>query len=327
MSASRRKALEPFHGARVLVLGADGFIGRWVARLLTESGAELTLAVLDAARAEPVFGRFGVRGTVHAVDFSRSGSARELLLATKPTVLFNLAGYGVARNQREPKSTRRLNEELVTELAVSFVEGHTPGWPGTPFVHAGSAAEYGALTNDLDERSDGAPTTDYGHAKLRGTLSLLLRAELGGFPAVVGRLFTVYGPGEIPGRLLPTLLAARESTGTIPLSEGRQQRDFVYVEESAEGLLRLALAKLAEPCAINVATGKLTSVRQFALNAAAVLGIGMTRLGFGALPTAADEMQHLPPTNARLLAATGWTPRLVPSEGVARTRDFEARAT
>jgi nucleoside-diphosphate-sugar epimerase len=325
MPEPRTKALEPFRGARVLVLGADGFIGRWVARLLTESGAELALAVLDPARAEPVFARWRVRGAVHAVDLSKPGAARELVRATKPAVLFNLAGYGVARDQREAKSLWRLNEDLLGELALAFGEAHARGWPGTPFVHAGSAAEYGALSNDLDEASECAPTSDYGRTKLRGTRALLLRAEVAGFQAAVGRLFTVYGPGEIAGRLLPTLLAARAHGRPVELTAGTQKRDFVHVEESAEGLLRLALARLEAPSVLNVATGRLTSVRQFALEAAAVLGIPLSRLRFGALPTAEGEMEHEPVTNARLRAALGWTPALSISEGVARTRDFEDR--
>lgn len=323
MASSRSKTLAPFQGIRVLVLGADGFVGRWVARLLGESGAELVLAVLDPARARPVFERYAVRGEVRAVDLMRAGAARELLLATRPAVLFNLAGYGVARDQRDPRPMWRLNEDLLAELALSFQESRSDGWPGTPFVHAGSAAEYGLLANDLDESSECAPTSDYGRTKLRGTTALCLRAELAGFPAVVGRLFTVYGPGEIAGRLLPTLLAARASSGPVPLTAGTQQRDFVHVEESAEGLARLALARFDAPAIVNVASGRLTSVRRFALEAAAVLGLPLARLQFGALPIASDEMRHLPPSHARLVGATGWAPKLSISEGVARTRDFE----
>lgn len=324
MALTRQQALAPFQGARVVVLGADGFIGRWVARLLTEGGAELVLAVLDPARAAPVFARWGVRGEVRAVDLMKSGSAREFLIATKPMVLFNLAGYGVARDQRDAKAMWRLNDELLGELSLSFVEARASGWKGTPFVHAGSAAEYGAIRGNLAESSDCAPTSDYGRSKLRGTHTLLLRADLGDFPAAVGRLFSVYGPGEIAGRLLPTVMAARATREPIPLTAGTQQRDFTYVEDSAEALLRLALLPPGEPQAFNVATGKLTSVRQFALNAAAILGVPISRLSFGALPTAADEMQHEPVTNARLLAATGWAPKTTLVDGIGKTRAFEA---
>ncbi|MCE9596228.1 MAG: NAD(P)-dependent oxidoreductase [Planctomycetes bacterium] len=313
-----------FKGARVLVLGADGFIGRWVARLLTEGGADVVLAVKSAELAKEPLARFGAKGDVREVDLFPPGAASVFLRDVKPMVLFNLAGYGVARDQRDEKAMWRLNDDLLGELALAFPATRVKGWSGTPFVHAGTAAEYGALAGDLSESSECAPTSSYGRTKLKGTQSLLLRADLAGYPAFVGRLFTVYGPGEIAGRLLPTLLAARATNEPIELTAGTQQRDFTYVEEAAEGLLRLALARTEEPQVVNVATGKLTTVRGFAMTAAAVLGLPIARLRFGALPTAADEMQHEPVTHAKLRALTGWVPKLQIPDGVAKARAFEA---
>jgi nucleoside-diphosphate-sugar epimerase len=143
------------------------------------------------------------------------------------------------------------------------------------------------------------------------------RNELRGISA---RLFTVYGPGEHAGRLLPALLAARAASGPIELSAGLQRRDFTYVDDVAEGLLRLGL--LPEPLAegaLNLATGRLASVRDFALAAAGVLGIDERRLQFGALPTRPEEMAHDPVSVRRLGDLVGWTPGTSIEEGVQRT--------
>ena len=55
---------EQYRKVPVLVLGAGGFIGRWVARALSSMGADLRSVVRDAIRAEGIFSRYGVRGKV-----------------------------------------------------------------------------------------------------------------------------------------------------------------------------------------------------------------------------------------------------------------------
>ena len=124
-----------------------------------------------------------------------------------------------------------------------------------------------------------------------------------GLQALVARLFTVYGPGEHEGRLLPTLLNAARTGQPAELTNGLQQRDFIYVEDVAEGLLRLGLSCGTPGEVVNLATGHLTTVRECAETAARVLSLSAERLRFGTLPTRAEEMQHDPVTLDRLWAA------------------------
>ena len=60
--------------------------------------------------------------------------------------------------------------------------------------------------------------------------------------------------------------------------------------------------------AVNLATGRLTSIREFAEIAAGVLSIPPEQLRFGAVPVRAEEMQHDPVNVSRLEAWTGWRP-------------------
>jgi nucleoside-diphosphate-sugar epimerase len=146
-------------------------------------------------------------------------------------------------------------------------------------------------------------------------------------PSVVARAFTVFGLGERPGRLVPTLLAARAARERVPLSSGQQRRDFVYVEDAARALVELAEQDGATlrsgrypfdaPC-LNLASGALTPVREFVLAFAEVFGIARERLGFGDLPPLLAEMHHPPVPNDRLRDALGWSPAPDPRAGLAR---------
>lgn len=315
---------ELFAGLRVLVTGPAGFIGRWVARRLSQSGADLILPVLERKPAEAVFARYAIRGTIVELDLGSPSNLEQLLRAARPAVAFNLAGYGVNRAERDEPLFRRINSDLPAELARAMGEYGEPGWPGTAVLHAGSIAEYGPIGGDLPEDAEGRPVTLYGRTKLAGTTGLTEVCRLSGLRGVTARLATVYGPGEHPGRLLPALLDAGDNP--VPLSAGLQRRDFTYVEDVAEGLVRLAATQPAPGQIINLVTGTLTTVREFAETAARVLGIESHRLRFGALPARPDEeMDHLPITNAKLRRLTGWAPPTGIAEGVRRTRRFLAQ--
>ena len=129
----------------------------------------------------------------------------------------------------------------------------------------------------------------------------------------------MYGPGEPEGRLLPSLLFAAGNTGPIPLTTGEQQRDFTFVDDAVEGMLRLGSLARVEGAIVNLCTGTLRPVHEFVRCAAGVLGLESGRLAFGALPTRPEEMQHDPVSVALLEVLTEWRPATSLEEGVRRT--------
>src|SRR6185295_19604443 len=101
-------------------------------------------------------------------------------------------------------------------------------------------------------------------------------------PVLVVRVATVYGSGEHPHRLLPTLIRAAQTGETLSLTAGEQERDFTYIADVAEGLVRL-LAKGAAPWAVaNLATGRLHQVREFIGCAQEMLGLRPDQVVLGA---------------------------------------------
>jgi nucleoside-diphosphate-sugar epimerase len=304
-----------YRGAVALVLGSSGFIGRWVARTLAECGARVVRAVRD---------RRSVAGDAIEADLMQPGSARELLRAVRPSITFNLAGYGVDRRERDETAAWRLNAEAVRELASAIAEVRDSKWRGADLVHVGSALEYGAASGDLAEDCTPLPSTPYGKSKLEGTRIVADAAAGGGLKAFTARLFTVYGPGEHAGRLLPSLTEAARTGAPVDLTAGSQKRDFTYVEDVAEGLCRLAFSGAVRGEAINLATGRLTTVCTFAETAAAILNIPGERLRFGKLPPRTEEMEHSAVSLNRLRRLAAWTPGVGIEEGIYKTVQREA---
>lgn len=316
--------LTRYAGTRVAVFGGAGFIGRWVARALTRLGAQLCVVVRDVRGAGPVLAAWEVDAEMIALDMRDPDAVGEVLRSWRPSVTFNLAGYGVDPAQRDMETAFAINGRLVQSLAAALASQRDERWPGQDFVHVGSALEYGRTGGRLTERSTPNPDTLYGRSKLAGTEALLHCRRASSLKAVAARLFTVFGPGELECRLIPTLIRAAGHEAEIPLTAGEQRRDFTYVEDVAEGLVRLGASGEHPAPIVNLATGRLLQVRDAVTIAADLLGIAHNRLGFGALPTRPEEMAIEAVSVRRLRHWIGWVPPTTCAEGVQKTLAFQS---
>lgn len=316
----------PYQGTKVIVLGASGFIGRWVARALCQRGAQVCLVVRDQAAAEKMFCLYDIRGLIVELDLLDHEGTRALFQHLKPSITFNLAGYGVdpAEREQDEKTAYQTNTALVQTLCESIAAYRNREWGGQDIVHVGSGFEYGAIGGNVTEASLPAPTTMYAKSKLAGTQLFAHCCQAHGLKGVTARPFTVYGPGEHQGRLLSSLLETARTGKSLSMTAGTQKRDFTYVEDVAEGLLRLGLAPSQPGEIVHVATGQLTSVRSFVETAARILRIPDRQLEFGSLPIRhAEETPLSSVAITRLQRLTGWVPPTGVVEGIHKTVDFE----
>ena len=316
-----------YRGARALVLGASGFIGRWVARRLTSLRASLAVAVRDPDAFAVLARQWEIDGDVHVVDALDHTSVESVIQRAAPDVVFNLAGFGVDRSETDPALMWRINHELVRHaaLATARIPGAASWSSRTRFVHAGSALEYGLIDGLATEGGATEPHTEYGRSKLAGTMALKELAEHTGLSALTARAFTVFGPGEHPTRLLPTIWQAARTGTEVRLTAGSQARDFSYVEDVAEGLLRLGLSSGAPGEAVNLASGRMTTVRVFAAMAARVAGIPDAQLQFGQEQVRPDEMRISGADVRRFRTRTGWSMPVDLEQALGKAAAFEAR--
>jgi nucleoside-diphosphate-sugar epimerase len=325
MNPAPQEFLRAYSGRRVLVTGASGFLGRWAARALTRAKADVWLAARDLGALQAVCDGFGIHGELRAADFSEAGSFARLHEQVRPEVTFNLAGYGVDPGERDEALAWTLNVKLIEEIAEVTRRESQSGWTGLRLVHVGSAAEYGSVEGPVTEESEPKPLSPYGRTKLEGSKRLEEMVSRSGLRGTTARLFTVYGPGEHAGRLLPSLLAAARSHEELRLTRGEQQRDFTYVGEVVEGLLRLGCTEERVPAVVNMATGRLTRVRDFAECAAKILGLPEKQLQFGALPSRRDDLEQGPCSTALLERILGWKPALSIADGIRQTAAFQGQ--
>jgi nucleoside-diphosphate-sugar epimerase len=234
---------------RVLVIGANGFLGRHVFRLLSR---QPELAAVGTSRAgSPDLARLDLILDPPAV-------VGAVLAAAHPDVVVNCAGAvsGEAADLAAANVTGPA--KLVGALARYA--------PGTRLVHLGSAAEYG-LTEPrvpITETREPHPVGVYGVSKLAGTETVAL-ARTFGLDTLVLRVFNPIGAGapatSLPGRLLAELCRATAEHDAVHLGSLDSVRDFVDVRDIADAVLAAVQSSTVDEPVLNVASGRATPVR------------------------------------------------------------------
>ena len=302
----------------VLVTGGNGFIGRHLVRRLLRDGCEVSLLQRSPDQIDP-------RAQILRVSRLGLDDMAAALASRRFDAVFHLAGYGIRPDERNPDIMFHVNVD-VTRALVDIASS----WPACAVVIAGSGSEYRleGVDRPITEEHALECYKLYGASKAAGTLCATALAAARHIPFAACRIFGVYGPGEAPHRLLPCLMKGMHSNERIPLSSGRQQRDFLFVDDVIDALVRVAGALEREPrqFILNVGTGRPISVRDFARTAAATLDLAESRLGFGDIPLRPDDVMMFSGCPDKLHALTGWTATVGPSEGIQRCRDVEMAA-
>jgi nucleoside-diphosphate-sugar epimerase len=250
----------------------------------------------------------------HVIPASRSDFAA-LLRRLAPSTVVNLSSYGVAPSETDPETMLDANVGALTRLLAACAGA------GARVIHAGSCSEYARVDPPalMTEATPCHPSAPYGAAKLAATeWGRTLSARLG-VPFVTLRLFGVYGPGESPHRIIPSLRAKLSRGEPVPLTHGKQVRDLAFVDDVCDAFLRAFDADLPTGGVFNVCSGIGVSIRDVCLNVCRSLGASPELLQFGATPLRPGEPEWMVGDPARFQAATGWKASTSLDAGVVRT--------
>jgi len=240
---------------RALITGATGMIGAalvarlvrdgWTTGILTRSGSaqERLLPYREAL-------------DVSVVDWSDARALADAVRRTNPDVVFHLAGPPF---NPPPRLSVFLNAAVNNTAAL--LEALDEAGNGARIVFASSAAVYRNASH-AGEGQTPEPATWLGAAKAMAGVLLATSARKTGRAVVELRLYTPYGPSERAERLIPSLIDAARKRRPIPLSDGHQERDYVYIDDVVDAFVRAARVDAPEPLAINIGSGVGTSVRE-----------------------------------------------------------------
>jgi nucleoside-diphosphate-sugar epimerase len=237
-----------------LVTGGAGFIGSHLTQELVRRGH--TVRVADSL----ITGHRRNLDHISGVEFLE-GDLAELPFAQRAVagmdfVLHQAAIPSVPRSVNDPLASNRANNDAMLNVFVSARDAGVKR-----LVFAGSSSEYGN-TPTLPKREDMPPNplSPYALQKVVGTTYCQMFYRLYGFEAVSIRYFNVFGPRQDPGSPYSgviSVFATALTEGRRPTiyGDGEQTRDFTYVDNVVDGVLRACEAPKAPGEAINVACG------------------------------------------------------------------------
>jgi UDP-N-acetylglucosamine/UDP-N-acetyl-alpha-D-glucosaminouronate 4-epimerase len=240
--------------ASYLVTGGAGFIGSHLAEELLHRGHRVR--VVDSL----ITGKRRNLECIPAAEFME-GDLAEADVAEKAAdgmdyVLHQAAIPSVPRSVEDPATSNRANVTATLNILLAARKAGVKR-----LVYAGSSSAYGDTpTLPKHEKMPTSPQSPYALQKLVGEQYCQLFTKLYGFPTVTTRYFNVFGPRQDPGSPYSgviSLFATAVLNGRAPIvhGDGEQTRDFTYIANVVDGVLRACEAPNVAGEVINVATG------------------------------------------------------------------------
>lgn len=226
----------------VLVTGVGGFIGFWIARSLLQKGVRVRGADCFLQNYPKIFKIQNIKELKRGNLFDfREGDLNLLdlqnLLEGIDIVIHLAALPGVRTSWGERFEDYLIHNVLATQkLLEACIKMDVK-----LFLYASSSSIYGDNPDlPLKESSVPMPKSPYGVTKLAGENLVMVYQRNYGLPSVCLRFFTVYGPKQRPDMAFHKFLKAIRMNEEITVfGDGNQKRDFTYIEDVIEVLMRV----------------------------------------------------------------------------------------
>jgi nucleoside-diphosphate-sugar epimerase len=254
--------LEKYQDQTVLITGGAGCIGSNLTRTLISAEAGKIIVMDDLSSSY----RWNLPN--HAsVEFVHGSvldeDALKRVFSEKPSFVFHLAALFANQNSIDHPET----DLMVNGLGTLKLLQHSHNTKIEKFVFASSGCSVYGSQAPLPVKEDFVSIhldTPYQITKLLGELYCNFFHDYYRLPVAIGRFFNVYGPGEVPGRyrnVIPNFIyKAMHGQPLIITGTGEETRDFTFVSDIVDGVIRLGVAPKAVGTAVNLASESETKI-------------------------------------------------------------------
>jgi len=307
-------------GRRVLVTGAEGFIGSHLAEELLTAGAEVRALV----HYNP-FGRWGWLhehgGDIEIMAGDVRDAERVAQAAEGIDVIFHLAALvGIPYSYEAPESYLQTN---VVGTYNVLSAGRRAGV--SRYIQTSTSEVYGsAIRVPIDEEHPLQPQSPYSASKIGADMLALSFHHSFEFPVAVVRPFNTYGPRQSARAVIPAVLGQiYAGSKEIQVGATSPKRDFNYVTDTAKGFMAVAGCDRALGEVVNVGSGREIAIGDLIDLMIEVSGreVRAVRAPERIRP-AGSEVDRLMCDNRRAAEWAGWKPEVSLEEGLRRTADW-----
>jgi NDP-hexose 4,6-dehydratase len=287
------------------ITGATGFIGHHLVPRLTQTQA---VTVLQHGHTKRPEGAQSVEGDL------RKASTLPNLRDTQ-TIVHLAAISSVPACQADPRQAFEVN----TTGTLNLLEAARRSEALQVFLHMSTGHVYGRpLTLPISEEHPLGATSIYGATKLAAERLVQSYHHTYGLPTVIIRAFNVYGPHQAPGFLIPELITNLKQGKPPLLGNGALERDFLYIDDFIDLILRALTNPKANGHVLNAGSGQAIRLE----NLAATL-MKIAKVSGEPKPNPDHERKDDPPRvvvdNRKARTLLNWTPSTPPEAGLRKT--------
>ena len=296
---------------RVAVTGAGGFIGLHLLHGLHAAGAEI-VAIVTTGKTNP--GLDALPFPVERIVVESDRDIGDAIRQVRPRYVVHLSAI-ISLDRSFDMIEQTMEANVIA--TISLLSACTEVKAGR-VVLMGSCEEYGQRHCPFNATLAPDPSSPYGASKAAATAYARMFFGSFGLPTVVLRPSVVYGPRQSPRQLISMVLEALAENRTIAVTEGRQTRDFVYVDDVVDSILIALTAPNVAGEAWNIGSGEVVTVRHCLELIERITGrSGLIQ--YGARPYAVSERFHYEPMVDETYRTFNWRPAIMLEEGIVRT--------
>jgi NAD dependent epimerase/dehydratase len=312
-----------WQGRAVLVTGAGGFIGSHLVGILAQRGAKVRALVRYNSR-----GGFGwlhdLPPEVFRVLEIRQGDLRDadvmLRIVDGCEVVFHLgAMISIPYSYVNPTEVEVVNVGGTLNVLNACRQAAV-----TRLVHTSTSEIYGtAQYVPIDEKHPVQGQSPYSASKIAADKLAESYYRAFDLPVVTVRPFNTYGPRQSARALIPTVMVQLLSGSKVKLGSVTPTRDFTFVDDTAEGLIKAAEANGVCGREINLGCGKEISVGDLVGLIGRIASKDVeVELQQERVRPAKSEVDRLLSNNALARQVLGWQPQVSFEDGLRRTYDW-----
>jgi nucleoside-diphosphate-sugar epimerase len=304
--------------SRVLVTGAAGFIGSHLTRRLVAEGAEVHALSDEVSSVYPTR-LIDLRGkiTLHEGNIADRTAMEAIAKEVKPSIVFHLAAYThVGKSWYRVDECIQSNIQGTVNLLLSL---DNVGYDR--FIYTGTSEIYGDIDVPFREDAVVNPISPYAVSKYAGERFCRMYQQGLGWPIVLVRPFNAYGPAQSPDRIIPETIVRAIRKQELQLTMGTQTREFNYVEDIADGYVKLATTPDIEGELFNIGGGEEVTIRHLVEQIVDLLGHPIEPR-FGALEHRPNEIWRMYCDSTKARERLGWKPQHDLRSGLAKTIEW-----
>jgi nucleoside-diphosphate-sugar epimerase len=292
----------------VFVTGATGFLGSHLLEYLGHRGAAISIL----ARGRPD----QLAQEIPRLNVVRGDLSHAFSISDASTVFHLAAQAHVGHALDDPAQTFETN----TAGTITVLEAVRRSPSVEKFVFVSTAHVYGTPRYiPIDEQHPVHAQEPYAASKLAAEAFISAYSSSYGMPMVIARLFNTYGPRQHPDFVVPSIIRQALTHDSLTLGNLTPTRDFTYVDDVVEALLRLADAGEG---IYNVASGVEVSIDALVTHVAKILRKHITVASQRAQRRSATiEIDRMWADISRI-KTLGWQPRVGLSDGLTRTIEW-----